>query len=73
MHDVRSFLCMDILIILVYINVYFSHFYSMQLKILSRYETYNQVLNSKTDDVDFYYIRRIVCEFILYIRIYLNR
>ncbi|XP_015439046.1 PREDICTED: protein MMS22-like [Dufourea novaeangliae] len=44
----------------------------MQLKILSRHETYNQVLNSKRDDTDFYSIRRIVCEFLLYIRIYLN-
>ena len=44
----------------------------MQLKILSRHETCNQVLRSKTDDIDFYYIRRIICEFILYIRTYLN-
>lgn len=46
----------------------------MQLKILSRYETYNkQVLSSKTNDVDFYYVRCVILEFILYIRMYLNR
>ncbi|CAL7941312.1 unnamed protein product [Xylocopa violacea] len=44
----------------------------MQLKILSRYEAYSQVLNTKTDNIDFYYIRCIVSEFILYIRMYLN-
>ncbi|CAK9817611.1 Protein MMS22-like [Anthophora quadrimaculata] len=44
----------------------------MHLKILSRYETYNQVLNFKTNDVNFYHIRCVVSEFILYVRIYLN-
>ncbi|XP_043263204.1 protein MMS22-like, partial [Colletes gigas] len=44
----------------------------MQLKILNRYKNCNQILNSKTDDIDFYNIRHIVCKFILYIRIYLN-
>lgn len=48
-------------------------FNSMQLKILSRHETHNQVLSSKADDIDFYYVRCIISEFILYIRIYLNR
>ncbi|XP_012139632.2 protein MMS22-like isoform X2 [Megachile rotundata] len=44
----------------------------MQLKILSRHENYNQVLNSKTNDIDFYYIRRTISEFVLYMRTYLN-
>nr|XP_031832750.1 protein MMS22-like isoform X2 [Nomia melanderi] len=45
---------------------------AMQLKILSGHETYNQVLSSNTNDIDFYHIRRIVCEFLLYVRTYLN-
>ncbi|XP_026671561.1 protein MMS22-like [Ceratina calcarata] len=45
---------------------------NMQLKILGRHETYNQVLTSKTDDVDFYNTRCTVSEFILYVRMYLN-
>ncbi|XP_053997170.1 protein MMS22-like [Hylaeus anthracinus] len=45
---------------------------AMQLKILNRHETYNHVLNSKEDNINFYYVRRTVCEFISYIRMYLN-
>lgn len=45
----------------------------MQLKILSRHEIYDQVLSSKTHDIDFYYIRCNISKFILYVRIYLNR
>ncbi|XP_033336521.2 protein MMS22-like isoform X1 [Megalopta genalis] len=44
----------------------------MQLKILGSYETYDQVLSSKTNDMDFYYVRCLVCKFVLYIRRYLN-
>ncbi|XP_033366135.1 protein MMS22-like isoform X2 [Bombus vosnesenskii] len=51
---------------------HFNKCMNMQLKILSRHETYNQVLSSKADDIDFYYVRCIISEFILYIRIYLN-
>ncbi|XP_043598632.1 protein MMS22-like isoform X2 [Bombus pyrosoma] len=51
---------------------HFNKCMNMQLKILSRHETHNQVLSSKTDDIDFYYVRCIISEFILYIRIYLN-
>ncbi|XP_076234655.1 protein MMS22-like [Calliopsis andreniformis] len=51
---------------------HFTKCMDVQLKILSRYETYNQVLNSKTDDIDFYYVRRTICEFVLYVRMYLN-
>ncbi|OAD54304.1 Protein MMS22-like [Eufriesea mexicana] len=51
---------------------HFNRCMNMQLKILSRHETYNQVLNFKTKDIDFYYIRCIISEFILYIRMYLN-
>ncbi|XP_076654446.1 protein MMS22-like [Halictus rubicundus] len=44
----------------------------MQLKILGSHEAYNQVFNSVANDTDFYYIRRLVCEFVLYTRRYLN-
>ncbi|KAF3426824.1 hypothetical protein E2986_01096 [Frieseomelitta varia] len=51
---------------------HFNKCMNMQLKILSRYETYNQVLSSKTNDVEFYYVRCVISEFILYVRMYLN-
>ncbi|KAG7210314.1 hypothetical protein KM043_011855 [Ampulex compressa] len=45
----------------------------MQLKILCRYESYTHSLNSeKNENIDYYSIRTMVCEFIVYIRTYLN-
>ena len=71
--DVQLFDCTVPAATAVFDLKHFNKCLDMQLKILSRHETYNQVLYSKTDDIDFYYIRRIICEFILYIRTYLNR
>lgn len=46
--------------------------YRMQLKVLSRYERSTTIFGLCNNN-DYFSMRRMVCEFILYFRTYMNR